>query len=278
MGKLLDRVLSPEVMNRAWRALRHDKAQWQPGVSRASVEKDWVLHLMRLLDEVKAGEYRPSAPRRFTVTKASGGERVLSAMTLRDKLLQKSCQMVLAPMAESLFYSESYAYRRGRSVDMAVSKAREQVLCGLEWLVDADIKGFFDEIPHRKLRPLLREFIDDRELLALIDRWLETGYSQSSFFGWRRGISQGAILSPLFCNLYLHQMDGLWHKKNIPFVRFADDFLLFCPTEKEAQRALEYTRKQLDGLGLTLHPKKTRLVRSSAKVRFLGKRLPKRAD
>ncbi|MDQ7014831.1 MAG: reverse transcriptase/maturase family protein [Gammaproteobacteria bacterium] len=276
MAELLDRVLSPEVMNRAWRGLKQDRAQWMPGVSRASIEKDWVLHLMRLMEEVRAGEYQPAGLRRFTIAKADGGKRVLSALTLRDKLVQKACQIVLDPLAERLFSNDSYAYRRGRSVEMAVSKAKERVLCGLDWLVDADIRTFFDAIPHGALRKVLRELVKDKDLLRLLDRWLAVGCSHQSLFGRRRGIPQGAILSPLFCNLYLNQMDRLWDKQNIQFVRFADDFLLFAPDQKRAEQMLRYTEKQLSKLGLELHDKKTRVCHSGDKVIFLGKKLSKR--
>ena len=101
------------------------------------------------------------------------------------------------------------------------------------------------------------------------------GTHYHSFLGTSRGVAQGAVLSPLLCNLYLHQLDIKLAKANIPFVRFADDFLLFCSTRLEAEKALEFTKKQLDNLGLSIHPKKTRVVRSHYGVMFLGERLPK---
>ncbi len=140
--------------------------------------------------------------------------------------------------------------------------------------MDADITKFFDTIPHRRLIKILKKFVDDVQTMRLIEKWLSQGTHHVSLLRSRRGISQGAILSPLFCNLYLHAFDMALAKANIPFVRFADDFLLFSRTKEDAIRAMQYAKKALDELGLELHPQKTRVVRSSRSVIFLGEPLP----
>ncbi|RMD71275.1 MAG: Retron-type reverse transcriptase [Gammaproteobacteria bacterium] len=275
MGKLFERMLSPEILDRAWRRLRGDQTVWAPGIPRQEMERQAIKHILRLVEEVRAGDYRPAGLRRFAVAKPSGGRRVLSALTLRDKLLQTAAMLVLTPSMERLFHPDSYAYRPRRNVDMAFAKSCERIRCGLDWLVDADIRSFFDEIPHRNLVKRLRRHIPDDDLCRLMEQWLDVGYAQTHLFALRRGIPQGAVLSPLWCNLYLHQLDMAWHRKNVPFVRFADDFLLFAPDRRGAERAMEWTRKQLAKLELALHPEKTRITRSGPHVIFLGRPLPK---
>ena len=262
------------IVNRAWRTLRSDHAVWEPGMSRSEMEHNLLLHVLRLLEEAHDGRYRPAALRRFPIAKANGKQRVLSALCLRDKLLQKAAQIVLEPDAERLFHHDSFAYRPRRSVEMALRRAREHIACGLHWLGDADIRSFFDSIPIKPLRQRLKGFVKDRELMGLIDQWLELGTSGASFFSTPRGIAQGAILSPLFCNLYLHELDQALQHKSVPFVRYADDFLLFAANEQSAKRALEYAARVLQGIGLELNAEKTRVTCSGPHVEFLGEPLP----
>lgn len=274
MGELLDKALSPEVMNAAWKRLRNEKTVWLPGLPRWDMERDFVLHLLRLVDEVRSGRYRPAPLRQFAVEKGDGRQRVLSALSLRDKLIQRAVLIVLDPLGERLFHNDSFGYRPGRNTEMAYRRACERINCGLGWLVDADIRSFFDNIPHRPLEKTLKQFVPDRDLLQLIKLWLAEGSSPLGFLGPRRGIAQGAVISPLLCNVYLHALDVALMGKNIPFVRFADDFLLFAPDRKAADAAHTFVSKQLQGLGLELHPDKTRVVRSSPSVVFLGYHLP----
>lgn len=275
MGERFERMLSPEIVNRAWRALRSDHAVWEPGMPRSEMERNLLLHLLRLLAEVRNGRYRAAPLRRFAIAKADGKQRVLSALSLRDKVLQKAAQIVLEPAAERLFHHDSFAYRPRRNVEMALSRARERIGCGLHWLVDADIKSFFDSIPIKPLRRRLKAFVEDRELMGLIDQWLDLGTSQASFLSTHRGIAQGAILSPLFCNLYLHAFDQALHDRKVPFVRYADDLLLFASDERAARTALEYAAEVLRSLDLEFHPDKTRVTQSGRHVVFLGVPLPR---
>ncbi|MBI4753850.1 MAG: Retron-type reverse transcriptase [Betaproteobacteria bacterium] len=275
MGDLFDRMLSPEVLDHAWRLLRGDRAVWAPGVSRRDMEPHFLQHLLTVREEVLDGRYRPAGVRQFPVNKADGKIRVLSALVLRDKLLQRAALTVLDPLAETLFHVDSYAYRRGRGVEGALTKARERVAIGLDWLVDADIRSFFDTIPLAELKRKVRKFVPDRELLNLLDLWIDIGPSRHSLFSKARGIPQGAILSPLLCNLYLHEFDLALTRSGIPFVRYADDLLLFLPDRTAAERALVFADKTLRALDLSLHPDKTRVTRSGPHVSFLGEPMPK---
>ncbi len=274
MAELLERVLSPAALNAAWKRLHLDKTVWRPGLPRWEMEKDLVLHLLELVDELRSGRYRPAPLRQFTIEKGDGKQRVLSALSLRDKLIQRAVLGVLEPIGEQLFHNDSYGYRPRRNVEMAHRRACERIQCGLPWLVDADIAKFFDNIPHRPLQKVLRQYIPDRELLALIDLWLAEGASALSFLGTRRGVAQGAVISPILCNFYLHELDTVLAGKNIPFVRFADDFLLFAPDERRANDALKFVDQKLKAMGLELHPDKTRVARSHRGLIFLGLPLP----
>lgn len=274
MAELLDRALSPAALNAAWKRLHPDKTVWRPGLPRWEMEKDLVLHLLELVNELRSGRYRPAPLRQFTVEKGDGKQRVLSALSLRDKWIQRAVLSVLEPIGERLFHNDSFGYRPRRNVEMAHRRACERIQCGLPWLVDADIAKFFDNIPHRSLQKTLKQYIPDRELLALIDLWLAEGASVLSFLGTRRGVAQGAVISPILCNFYLHALDMALAGKNIPFVRFADDFLLFAPDQRRANDALKFVDQRLKAMGLELHPDKTRVARSHRGLIFLGLPLP----
>ena len=276
MPALLNQTLAAKNVDHAWRRLRSDRAPWRPGLSRATMEPRFVRHLLELLTALRDGSYRPAPLRQFPIAKASGGQRVISAACLRDKLAQRLVLGAIEPLGEVLFHHDSYAYRLGRSVEMAASKARERILCGLHWLVDADMRQFFDRIPHRPLRKQLRRHLPDHDILALTDRWLAVNASHAGPFSNRRGISQGALISPFLCNLYLHQLDASLARQDIPFVRYADDLLLFCANRAAADKALELLHAQLRELGLELHPDKTRVIQAGPRVEFLGRRLPSR--
>lgn len=274
MQPTLEAALAPANLDRAWRALGTDAAPWLPGLPRHAMEGQRLMHQLRLIDDVRAGRYRPEAMRQFTLPKADGSLRVLSALCLRDKFLQRAVLQVLEPLGEALFHPDSYGYRPRRNVEMALRTTGERIRCGFPWLVDADIRSFFDEIPHRPLRRILARTIADQALRRLIDQWLETCASRRSMLAAPRGIPQGAVISPFLCNLYLHQIDRRWHDRRIPFVRYADDFLLFAPEAGRAEKALALTRGWLEDLDLALHPEKTRVVEAGPAVAFLGRPLP----
>lgn len=272
--ELLEQVLQPDVLDEAWRRVRNEHTPWSKGVDRDQLEQHLLLHVLSLVDDLRGNRFRPEPLRQFTIPKTDGRKRVISAQYLRDKLLQRAILIVLEPKAERMFHVDSYAYRPNRGVQDALKKARERINCGLDWLVDADIRSFFDQIPQTPLKKKLKAFANDRTLLGIMDLWLKQGAHHTSLLGTDRGISQGAILSPLMCNLYLHEFDLALEKANIPFVRYADDFLLFTSNKALAEKALDHVRRILAKLDLELHDGKTRVVRSNPDVVFLGERLP----
>jgi RNA-directed DNA polymerase len=272
---IIEQAMQPEVLNQAWNLLKKEHTPWSVKVNRDQLQQNLMQHLLSCRDAVLAGQYRPEPIRQFALPKPDGKQRVISAQYLRDKLVQRSLLIVLEPTAEALFHYDSYAYRRGRSVKMAINKAHERIRVGQDWLVDADIRQFFDKIPLKPLQKQLKTFLQDTPTFQLVNQWLKQGVHSSSLLGTSRGISQGAILSPLFCNLYMNQFDQALNQAHIPFVRFADDFLLFATERDKAEKALNFAQKKLGQMDLELHPDKTQVVRSSRKVIFLGEPLPK---
>lgn len=272
---LLERAMSPSTLNTAWRLLKKEHTPWSVGIDRPALERHLLAHLLELRNDVLSQSYRPEPLRQFSVAKKNGKKRRITAHYLKDKLLQRALLIELEPKAEVMFHNDSYGYRRNRGVETAVDKVRERVRVGLHWLVDADICAFFDSIPHKALLCLLKTFVNDKAALKLVHTWLQQGAHSSSLLRGGRGIAQGSILSPLYCNLYLHQFDTTLAKKHIPFVRYADDFLLMTETENEAEIAGQFAAAQLNKLGLNLNEEKTQIVKCSPKVVFLGKSLPR---
>jgi group II intron reverse transcriptase/maturase len=272
--KLLEQAMAPDNLDRAWRRLKTEHTPWSPDTDRDELKRHLMRHLLACREEVLGGGYRPLPLRQFPMKKPDGRIRVISAQYLKDKLVQRALLQLLDPRAERIFHDDSYAYRPNRNVQKALARVRERVRIGQDWLVDADIEKFFDSIPHKPLLKVLDDFVADSATMRLIRRWLDQGAHVRSLLSTPRGISQGAILSPLFCNLYLHRLDSSLSRAKIPFVRFADDFLLFAPEKELAKQSLEYVTRQLDGLDLRIHPVKTRVVRSNPGVTFLGEQLP----
>jgi group II intron reverse transcriptase/maturase len=271
---LLEQAMSPDILNSSWKRLHNEHTPWSLNVSRDDLQKNLLKHLLACREQVLSGNYKPLPLRQFALTKPNGKQRVISAQYLQDKVIQRALLTVLEPRAEAVFHDDSYAYRPHRGVAQALRKVHERVKIGQDWLVDADIEQFFDSIPHTPLIKILKKFIDDHQTMQVVEMWLKQGAHCSSLLGSRRGIAQGAVLSPLFCNLYLHEFDKALSDANIPFVRFADDFLLFANAKSKAEEEKLYAEKQLNKLGLKLHPEKTQITRSHSRVIFLGEALP----
>jgi len=229
--------------------------------------------LWQLSDALKDGTYRPQEIRRVHIPKPGTNEtRPLGIPTVRDRIVQTAVVNVIEPIFERDFAEHSYGFRPGRSCRDALRRVDQLLKEGYAYVVDADLKGYFDSIPHDRLMTRLQTKIADGSVLSLIESFLKAGILDGmSSWTPEAGAPQGAVLSPLLSNIYLDPLDHLMAQSGYKMVRYADDFVILCRTAEDASRALEMVRQWTVNNGLTLHPTKTRIVDSgSDSFGFLG--------
>lgn len=220
--------------------------------------------LQRLHTQLRNGTYEPGPARLARLRKKSGGWRVLTIPCVADRVAQTAALLALQARAEAEFEDVSFAYRPGRSVRAALAMVRQLHRHGYEWVVDADIHAFFDEVPHVGVLAALARLAPEPPLIALVEKWL----ALSRFAG--RGLPQGAPLSPLLANLYLDHLDEVLAEAGFRLVRYADDFVILCRKEARAERALRFVADLLREMGLRLNPEKTIIRHLDEGYRFLG--------
>ncbi len=274
MADWITHIASPVVLNHAWNLVRKDKARWTRDLTMQEVERDLPLHIGLVSEELLSGRYRPQQVQCFGVTKASGGRRMICAPMVRDKLVQRAVLTVLEPLGEQIFHPASFGYRPMCTLDMALARLREGIRQGYCWLGDADIAQCFDSIPLRPMLEQVHALCTDMQVVSLVESWLHAIPPRLRPLGPGFGLPQGLVLSPFLCNLYLHDMDMDLEDQGIPFVRYADDFIVLGSSRPTAQTALEVAAASLERLQLRLNPEKTRVIKTSSIHRFLGKRLP----
>jgi RNA-directed DNA polymerase len=260
---LIDKVYSERNL---WSATQQVSANdGAAGIDHQTAD-DWNRQLpeaiWELSDRLKAGTYRPSAIRRVEIPKPGTNEtRPLGIPTVRDRIVQAAVLNVIEPIFERDFAEQSYGFRPGRGCKDALRRVDGLLKAGYVHVVDADLKGYFDTIPHERLMDRLAEKIADGRLLGLIESFLtapvQDGLDQTVPAA---GTPQGAVLSPLLSNIYLNPLDHLLARAGFQMVRYADDFVILCRTAEEAEQALEAVRTWVAENGLTLHPTKTKLV------------------
>ena len=191
---------------------------------------------------------------------------------VRDRVVQGALKCVLEPIYEKEFVVYSYGFRPGKSAQQALQRIEELMDSGCEYIVDADLKGYFDSIPHDRLMTLLSEKIADGKVLGLIQKYLDAGVLEEGKGRQRStsGTPQGSVISPLLANLYLHPLDVMMEETGRKMVRYADDFVVLCQSREEAEKALETIQKWVTSAGLQLHPKKTRIASLAEGFEFLG--------
>ncbi len=267
----LNHHLDLDWMLEAYDRTRKDGA---PGVD-GQTDSDYGLtlpeNLESLLDRAKSGTYFAPPVRRVHIPKGTGNEtRPLGIPTLEDKILQRAVVMALEPIYEQDFLDCSYGFRPGRSAHMALEAIRNQTMdMGGCWLLDVDIRKFFDTLDHAHLRALLRQRVHDGVLLRLIDKWLKAGVFEDGNVSYpEAGTPQGGVISPLLSNVYLHYVLDVWFEQVVKprlkgrafLVRYADDFVMGFACEEDARRVLDVLPKRFGKYGLTIHPEKTHLV------------------
>jgi RNA-directed DNA polymerase len=225
-------------------------------------ERDLMKNLKRLSDQLRAGRYRPRAVRRVWIPKPGSTEkRPLGVPTVRDRVVQAAMRLVLEPIFERDFAEQSYGFRPNRGCKDALRRVDALLKQGHTWIVDADLKSYFDTIPHQALKQRVGENVSDGQVLSLLEVFLNQQV-MDGMKSWtpEGGTPQGAVLSPLLSNLYLSPLDHQMEQAGVEMVRYADDFVLLCRSRKEAEQALERVREWTATAGLTLHPGKTRIV------------------
>ena len=256
---LIDKVTRLGTLEIAWQKVAANKGS--AGVDGQSVKKFGRragLYLQELSEALKSGAYQPQPVKRVEIPKGPGKTRPLGIPAVKDRIVQTALKMAIEPIFEKVFEESSYGFRPGRGCKDALRKVDRLIKAGFTHVVDADLASYFDTIPHDRLMALVEMRISDGRLLDLIRGYLKQDVV-SDLKRWTPvgGTPQGAVMSPLLANLYLHPLDHLMRTKGYPMVRYADDFVVMCPSPEAAQSALAEIRRWVAENGLILHPEKT---------------------
>ena len=249
----------------AWKKVKANRgAAGVDGVSLAQFEADLSDNLYQIWNRMASGSYFPPPVRRVHIPKTGGGERPLGIPTVGDRVAQMVAKRFLEPLVEPIFHDDSYGYRPGKSALDAVGQARQRCW-RYDWVVDLDIKGFFDNIDHKLMMRAVRKHTDCRWLLLYVERWLKAPVLDEDGIEHTRdrGTPQGGVVSPLLANLFLHYVLDAWmvkHHPNIPFERYADDAVYHCKSEAQAREVRRKLEERLQQCGLQAHPEKTQIV------------------
>lgn len=258
---LMDKVYAPATLAAAWRKVRAKGGA--AGVDGQSLERfaarsdDYLAELAKALRE---GSYRAQAVKRVEIPKGDGRSRPLGIPAVKDRIVQTAVKLVIEPIFEAAFHPGSYGFRPQRSCRDALAQVEGLIKQGYAFVVDADLQSYFDSIPHEPLMEQVEQRISDGRVLALIRDWL----GQDVLRGMERwtplsGTPQGAVISPLLANIYLHPLDLALAARGHRMVRYADDFVVLCASREEAEAALAEIRRWVADKGLRLHPDKTHL-------------------
>ena len=258
---LIDKVYNPRTLKAAWKRVASNGGA--AGVDKISIKRfrcNAQVYLEELEKDLQKGTFLPSPVRRVHIPKDRKKMRPLGIPTVKDRIVQTALKMVLEPIFEREFLPTSYGFRPGRRCKDALREVTRLLKEGYTWVVDADIKSYFDMIPHDLLMVRIREKVGDGKILALIECFLKQEIIEDMEC-WNpiKGTPQGAVLSPLLANVYLHQLDLTLHRYGRRVTRYADDFVVMCKSKEEAEETLAEIQKWMDHNGLQLSQEKTHI-------------------
>lgn len=274
---LMDKVYAERNLEAAYRKVASNRGS--AGVDHMTVEhygRRLAWELNQLHEALRGGRYVPQAVRRVWIPKGNGEKRPLGIPTVRDRVVQTALRNVLEPIFEREFAESSYGFRPGRGAQQALERVTQLLAQGCRYVVDADIRKYFDSIPREQLMARIRSRVADGRVLELVEQYLNQAVMEG-LGKWtpELGTPQGAVISPLLANIYLNPLDHEMAQQGHKMIRYADDFVILCHSRSEAQQALEHIQRWMAEQALTLHPDKTRIVdmnNDKADFEFLGVR------
>jgi len=258
---LIDKVYNPTTLEQAWQKAKANKGA--AGIDQITIKKfsqNAGKYLEEISMELKQRIFKPSQIRRTYIPKSNGKKRPLGIPTIKDRIVQGAIKMALEPIWEKEFLETSYGFRPERGAYGAIQEVSQHIAEGYTFVVDADIEGYFDNIPHERLMQMVTTKIADSKVLQLIEEFLTAGIVEE-MKEWtpEKGTPQGGVLSPLLANIYLHPLDVRMKQRGYRMVRYADDFVILCQNEEEARKAKEEIQEWMTENGLNLHQEKTRI-------------------
>ena len=258
-------------LEEAYRLTNKRGAAGVDGITAGEYAANLEENLRELHKRLKSGRYKAPPVERVWLDKEDGRKRPIGKPTFEDKIVQRAVVMLLEAIYEQDFYDFSYGFRPGRNAHQALRELREQCWKqNTNWVVDADVQGFFDEMRHDLLCELLKRRVNDGGILRLIGKWLNAGVMEEGKHTYaEKGSPQGGVVSPIIANVFLHYVLDEWYEQEVKprlqgrsfLLRFADDFVIGCELESDARRIMEVLPKRFERYGLTIHPEKTKLVR-----------------
>ena len=260
---LYDKVFAKANLRDAFAQVKKNRGA--PGVDKVTIgdyEAALEDNLEVLHQKLKEKSYRPKPVRRKMIEKENGKKRPLGIPTVEDRVVQAAVRNILEPIFEEDFLPCSYGFRPNISAHMALDQVSKHLRKGYEYVIDADLQSYFDTIPHDRLEAQIRKRVTDGSVIELIKQFLKAGVMEGGVYeDTPLGAPQGGVLSPLISNIYLHQLDELMKERGHRIVRFADDFVILCRSQKGAERVMRSVTRYLENdLGLALHPTKTKVV------------------
>lgn len=275
VGNLLEKILSKDNMNSAYKRVKSNKGA--AGIDGMTVDEalPWLReHGEELLESIRNGKFKPSPVRRKEIPKGDGGVRKLGIPTVIDRIIQQAIAQVITPIYEPLFSDGSYGYRPHRSAQQAIQKVRDYAEEGYKFAVCVDLSKYFDTLNHDLLMNMLREQIHDKRVIELIKKYLKSGVMENGVIAkTEEGSPQGGNLSPLLANVYLNKFDHEFEDRGVRVVRYADDIVLLAKSKRAAERLLGTSRTYLEQkLKLKVNEEKSKAVSvySIRNFKFLG--------